>query len=99
MKNALLEITYWIIAAIIVFVIPKMFIKAGDAKKRQHPYVFKFALKLADKAKGKFEGDQLRAMMFQIAGIYGCTELYGLWATCKMMYHLMIKPMFAGGKK
>jgi hypothetical protein len=60
----------------------------------KHPYVRKFALKLADKARAKFTDDHLRTALFHIAGIYGCTELYGLWATCKMVYHLMIKPIF-----
>lgn len=99
-------ISEWTIPVIIVFVIVPVIITffrmtMGQEGKSnlKHPYVRKFALKLADKAKGKLEGDQLRAMMFQIAGIYGCTELYGLWATCKMMYHLMIKPMFARGRK
>lgn len=60
----------------------------------KHPLVRKFTLSLAGKARKKYDGDKLRAMLFNAAGIYGCTELFGLWETAKMIYHLMVKPLF-----
>lgn len=60
----------------------------------QHRLIRKAADWLAGKARVKFSGRRLDATLFQIAGLYGCAEMFGLLQAAKMMYHLFVEPRF-----